>query len=219
MTIYVVQPGDTVYSIATQYSTAPSAIIYDNQLIPPYTLAIGQAFLIPSGATPEYRPPVVSNGYAYPFISRQVLEQTPPFLTSLSVFSYGFTMEGNLVPPESDDTWMVNTAIKNDVRSILTLTPLDETGRFNNQLITSIVNSSDARDSLFNQLISVMSTKGYSGLDIDFEYIKAEDRDPFTAFVAEAVGRLRPGRTCRLCSSDDLRMGLHLWTEYGRRPS
>lgn len=192
MEIYVVRPGDSVYSIAQQYLVSPSVIIYDNQLIPPYTLAIGQALLISDGTEPADRPSVVSNGYAYPFISRWVLEQTLPFLTSLSVFSYGFTMDGSLVYPELDDTWMVNAAVGYDVRPILTLTPLDAEGNFNNRLITSIVNSADARDTLFSQLISVMNEKGYSGLDIDFEYIRAEDRDPFTAFVAEAVGRLHP---------------------------
>ena len=29
-----------------------------------------------------------------------------------------------------------------------------------------------------------METLGYGGLDIDFEYIKAEDRDAFTEFVS-----------------------------------
>ena len=38
---------------------------------------------------------------------------------------------------------------------------------------------------MIQQLIQVMQEKGYSGVDVDFEYILAEDRDLFTGFVAE----------------------------------
>ena len=46
MSIYVVQPGDTVDEIAERYAVQPERIIYDNQLIYPYPLAVGQALWI-----------------------------------------------------------------------------------------------------------------------------------------------------------------------------
>ena len=33
--------------------------------------------------------------------------------------------------------------------------------------------------------------KGYAGVDIDFEYILAEDRDAFTAFVGRVAEAMR----------------------------
>lgn len=192
MQIHIVSTGESVDSIAARYSIPSSTIIYDNQLVPPYPLAIGQALYIPTEDSPENRPPLITNGYAYPFISRWVLEQTLPFLTVLSVFSYGFTAEGNLVPPELDDNWMVQLALQYDVSPTLTLTPLDAAGRFNNSLITAVVRSSTARDTLFDELQATMSQKGYTGIDIDFEYIRAEDRDYFTEFVRTATERFHP---------------------------
>ncbi len=35
-----------------------------------------------------------------------------------------------------------------------------------------------------------MQQKGYGGIDIDFEFILAEDRDAFTAFVEKTVERM-----------------------------
>lgn len=192
MDIYIVQPGDTIDSIASLYGLPAQALIYDNQLIPPYALAIGQALYIPTDTMPEYRPALTANGYAYPFISRWVLEQTLPFLTSVSVFSYGFTYEGHLVPPLADDTWMVKLTLAYGVHPVLTLTPLDENGQFNNHLITALVSSSSVQETLFSELQAVLSEKGYSGIDIDFEYIRAEDRDLFTAFVRTVAERFRP---------------------------
>lgn len=194
MEIYVVQSGDSVDSIASLYGITPSDIIYINQLLPPYPLTIGQALLLsPEIGTPiANRPSLVSNGYAYTYISQWVLEQTLPFLTSLSVFSYGFTTEGDLVFPPLDDNRLVQTALQYGVRPILTLTPLDASGQFNNNLITAVVTSETARDNLLGQLSSVMELKGYVGIDIDFEYIRAEDRDLFTSFVQAAADYFQP---------------------------
>lgn len=158
-------------------------------MVPPYALAIGQALFIPAGATLADRPALTAGGYAYPFISRWVLEQTLPFLTRLLVFSYGFTYDGYLIPPEIDDVWMVQQALADDVRPILTLTPLDAAGNFNNTLITALVRSQSAQETLLSQLQIVMEQKGYSGIDIDFEYIRSEDRDLFTQFVRTLTER------------------------------
>lgn len=189
MEIYVVQRGDTVDSIADRFNVAAETIIFVNQLVYPYRLAVGQALLLDNG-TADQSGYVDFNGFAYPFISRWVLQSTLPYLTYLSVFSYGFTMEGYLVYPELPDEWMIRLAEDYNTIPILTLTPLDEYGRFNNNLITSVVNSKEYTDRLIEQLLDILGSKGYGGVDVDFEYIKQEDRDLFTAFVTELHERL-----------------------------
>lgn len=182
MEIYVVKPGDTVDIIAAEYNLDADSLIYDNQLVYPYRLAIGQALLIRNGQQDKAME-IRSNGYAYPFINSWVLDSTLPFLSEMSVFSYGFTPDGEVIPPLLDDVWMIEMADGNGTRPILTLTPFGEDGNFNNNLISAIVRNTEARDLLIENLIAVMELKGYVGLDIDFEFIKAEDRDLFTEFV------------------------------------
>ncbi len=182
MQIYIVKQGDTVDMIAADFGVASGELIFDNQLVYPYRLAIGQALLIRNGQQ-ENRMEIRSNGYAYPFISSWVLSGTLPFLSEMSVFSYGFTPEGVVVPPLLDDVWMIEMAISNGTKPILTLTPFGENGNFNNNLISAIVRSVEARNVLIENLIAVMELKGFVGLDIDFEFIKAEDRELFTEFV------------------------------------
>ena len=43
MELYVVKPGDTVSGIASAYQIGTDTIIYENQLIYPYNLVVGQA--------------------------------------------------------------------------------------------------------------------------------------------------------------------------------
>lgn len=189
MEIYVVKPGDTVYSIAEFYGVDTGTIIYDNQLIQPYGLVIGQALLINNGR--DYVDVGIrTNGYAYPFISNWVLENTLPFLSGLSVFSYGFTEDGELVSPVLNEDRMIKMAVSFGTLPILTLTPLDKNGVFNNNLISVIVRNPNKTETLINNLLDVMADKNYGGLDIDFEYIKAEDRDLFTEFVRKCANSM-----------------------------
>lgn len=185
MEIHVVIPGDTVDSIANTYQIPADTIIYNNQLIYPYILVPGQALLLstPSESAPVM--PTVTNGYAYPFINTWVLEQTLPYLSRLSVFSYGFTGAGALIPPMVDDTFMISQALAYSAAPFLTLTPFDASGRFNNRLISEIINDAQARNQLINNLVTTVSEKGFQGVDIDFEYILADDRIGFAEFVAE----------------------------------
>jgi len=191
MEIYVVKPGDTVDSISESAGIGVEQIIFDNQLIYPYALAVGQALLL-NNYVRNAQTGISVSGYAYPFISPWVLEQTLPYLSELPIFSYGFTAEGELIDPAyGDDEWMIAEALRFGTQPILTLTPFGPDGRFNNRLIHSVVNSVSYRDTLLQNLINTMNEKGYQGIDIDFEYILAEDRDAFTAFVQETANVMR----------------------------
>lgn len=185
MEIYVVKPGDTVDSIAESYGISVSSVIYNNQLVYPYPLAVGQALLLSSFETSSPAYPAWVNGYAYPYIQQNVLNETLPYLSSLSVFSYGFTTDGDLIAPPMDDTFMINAALMQGVRPVLTLTPLGPDGNFNNYLISAVVNDPAAKDRLIANLLATVQEKNFQGVDIDFEYIRPEDRVPFADFVAD----------------------------------
>ncbi len=213
MTIYIVQPQDTVDSIAAAFGVTAESVIYINQIPYPYRLAVGQALLLQSGAplVPERRSAYIG-GYAYPFISRFVLNETLPYLSYLYVFSYGFTTEGELIPPALDDAFMLEAAAQFSAVPVLTLTPFGADGNFNNNLISAVVNDYEARRRLKDGIVFTIQEKGFYGVDIDFEYIKAEDRDAFTDFVryiAEAVNAMGyPVSVALAPKTSDSQMGL-----------
>ena len=211
MNIYIVNPGDTVSSIAAVTGAAEEELVYINQIAYPYLLAPGQALLLPpleGGSADADGRAAVMGGYAYPFIDEATLAETLNHLTSIYVFSYGFRADGTLVAPQIDDTRMIQRALDRGVRPILTLTPFDTEGRFNNLLITSLLHNPPARENLIQNLLNTVVQKQFAGVDVDFEYIIASDRDLFTAFVAELRGRMNEsGRTVSVAlapkTSDD----------------
>ncbi len=190
MDIYVVKQGDTIDAIALSYGTTPEEISYINQIPYPYRLAVGQALLLPAGVSRNTGRSAVANGYAYPYISPWVLRQTLPTLSAMLVFSYGFTVEGELIQPVPSDDWMLETAAEYGKDSVLTLTPLGADGRFSNQLIHGMLRNQEGKERLMEELLAEMRRRGFAGVDVDFEYILAEDRDLFTEFVSELRRRL-----------------------------
>lgn len=189
MEIYIVKEGDTIDAIAGRYAVTAETLSYVNQIPYPYALAIGQAILIDDGETARTRT-ARSRGYAYPYISPWSLEQTLPYIGELLVFSYGFTPEGALLPPQVSDERMREQANQAGRETILTLTPFGPDGRFSNTLIHELLIQTASKERLMNELLAAMYDKGFRGVDVDFEYILAEDRDRFTSFVAELRNKM-----------------------------
>lgn len=182
MFIYIVKEGDTLTRISNSFGIPMEDIIWANQLEYPYYLVIGQSLIILTEPIQEYRK-LFANGFAYPFINSWILEETLPYLSELSIFSYGFTPEGELIPPALPVDWMLETALSYGCTPILTLTPFGPDGTFSNQLIHSMLSDETAQNTLIRQLSEEVEYNGYGGVNVDFEYILAEDRDLFTEFV------------------------------------
>ena len=185
--IYVVKSGDTLYSISELTGVPMWKIAYDNQLVSQEQLAVGQALLIlQPEESASMRGDMYVTGYAYPFIEPYILEQAFPALNELLVFSYGFTFTGELIPPPQDDIWLIEAAWENGIEPLLVLTPFSE-GAFNNQLVKVLVENEEIQDRVIANLLQTVQQKGYSGVDIDFEYILPENAVGY----AEFVGRVR----------------------------
>ena len=185
--IYVVKQGDTLFSISAQTGVPVWKMVYDNQLAGEDQLVIGQALLIlQPEESASMRDDMLVTGYAYPFVEPYILEQAFPALNELLVFSYGFTFTGELVPPPQDDLWMIEAAWEAGIEPLLVLTPFSE-GAFNNQLVKVLVENEEIQQRVIDNLLYTVQDRGYSGVDIDFEYILPENRVAY----AEFVGRVR----------------------------
>ena len=78
---------------------------------------------------------------------------------------------------------MVAAAKEAGVRPVLTLTPLGADGHFNNNLVSVLVRNPSVQQRLIWELGRAMQERGFLGLNIDFEYVLAEDRQGFAGFV------------------------------------
>jgi spore germination protein len=229
MIIHVVQPGETIFSIAARYNISPQKIIIDNELTNPNALVPGQTLviLIPEvvhlvqpgetladiaqayGTTTvnllqmnpfieyadqilpgdqitisnnvEKRGTIYTLGYTYPHIDRTVLLKTLPYLTYLTIFTYGITEEGQLIDIEDED--LIRMARDFGVAPLMLISTLTEEGTFSNELAHIILNDPVVQDNLIDNVLENLRAKGYAGLDIDFEYVLPEDEEAFINFI------------------------------------
>lgn len=180
--IHTVKPGENLYSISELYGTRPIDILRNNPfLITNENLQSGENIVI------KYVGNKIGNlkvfGYAYPFIQKTTLSETLLYLNELLTFSYGFTVSGELIPIY--DYYLISEADKFGVSPILTLTPLDSNGKFNNNLVSAVCSDITMRNKLIQNLLETVKNRGYSGINVDFEYVLEEDQYNFAEFVGE----------------------------------
>ena len=185
---YTVRAGDTLAAISRQTGVSLNELWQNNpQLNGGTDLRPGDVLAVRYPDPPQEA--LTVSGYAYPFIDRTLLRRTLPYLTWLTVFTYGFTPEGELIQP--DDAEIVAIAREYGVAPVLLLSTLTDEGTFSNELASALLRDPALQDQLLTRLLAVMLEKGYRGMDIDFEYVLPQDADAYARFVQAAADRLR----------------------------
>ena len=189
MTEYIVKSGDSVFSIAKSFGITPDALLAANpEITDPDRIDVGQTIQIP--AREQARRTIDVNGYAFPHIDMQVLQDTLPYLTYLSIFSYEVKPDGSLIP--IDDQALINTARQMRVAPMMVITNIEEGEGFSSDLAHTILTDQQVQQTLLNSVVNLLKSKNYYGLDIDFEYIYPDDREAYNRFLEKAAQRLHP---------------------------
>jgi spore germination protein len=190
--VHQIQAGDTLFSIANTYGVEPVQILQNNPfLAAEEALEVGETIVISYVVDEEPLGDIIVNGYAYPFIDRIVLRQTLPFLTYLSIFTYGFTAEGQLIPAENDDE-LIAIAQEFNVAPLMVLAPMTADGNFNSDIAHNLFINPEAQNVLIDNILTTLEAKGYYGVDIDFEFILPQDAEAYIGFVQNMKNRLEP---------------------------
>lgn len=187
MYIYTVKPGDTLFDIAQKNGVTISALVAANQLSDPYKLPVGLALVIPGQSIRECS--IVVNGYAFPGISDIALLGALQYLTYLSVFSAKTRIDGTIT--ELNDTALIRKCYVNGVAPVLTLTNQREGGGFSGDIAHAVIADEEVKAKLIQNVMEYLDRSNYFGLNIDFEYVREEDRTLYTQFLLDFAAALR----------------------------
>lgn len=181
---YTVVQGDTMYAIATRLGITLEELIRANpQINNPDYIQVGQIINIPNT-----KRNIEVNGYAIANISQRVLTRTLPYLTYLSIFSYQALSNGELTNLYEES--LIESARQSQVSPIMVVTNIGESGGFDSQLASTILNNQEIQNTFINNIISTITAKNYSGVDIDFEYLYPSDREAYNAFLRNIKAKL-----------------------------
>lgn len=186
--IHVVKAGDTLYSIARSYQTTPVRLLQNNPgLQGSDRIFPGQALVIRYQDQPEGS--LTVNGYAYPSMDGQLLTAVLPYLSQLTPFTYQFTPEGELIAPQ--DEALVQSALQAGAAPILHLSSLTEEG-FSGELAHRLLSNPEAQSRLIAALTDTARSKGYRGVDVDFEFLYGQDAQRYAQFLTRLRQSLAP---------------------------
>lgn len=186
--VHTVKQGESLYKIASDYSISVIDLLRNNYfLMGSVDIRAGETLVIKYEGK-EYTPAVV-NSYAYPYINPYVLNSSLIYQTYLSPFTYGFTPEGALIEP--DDSYMLSRAKFYGVESLLHLSTYTGSG-FSSEIASILLNSPSLQDTLIANMKRVMNEKGFSGADIDFEFVYANEAELYAEFIKRAREELNP---------------------------
>lgn len=183
-----VQGGESLYTIARDYGVPQRTILEANpEITDPDILWIGQIITIPLSSSKQRIIDV--NGYVFPDIRDETLSKTLPHLTFISIFSYQVQPDGSLTP--ISDERIIAAALGQRTAPLMVITNIRQGGSFDSELAHTILNDEAVQNSILENVLAILP-EGYSGLDIDFEYIYSWDREQYNRFVRKAVDTLRP---------------------------
>lgn len=184
-----VLPGQSLYYLARIYQTTVNDILAANpDITNPSQIAPGQIINIP--VRTGKRGTIEVNGYAFPNIDLAVLRRWLPSLTYLSIFSYEVNTDGTL--RTINDEPLIREARAANVAPFMVITNLEAGGGFSSDVARAILSSNEVQDRLIENVIGVLRSKNYYGLDIDFEYIYPEDREKYMNFLRKVSSRIKP---------------------------
>lgn len=187
--LYSVQPGDTLSSIARETGLTTRELLRLNPILrgEPDVYA-GQTLILQDEDTPTQ--PALVTGYAYPFGDRGIVQRTLPYLSGLIPFTYGIRPDGTLVEP--DDLSLIAAAQQLGVTPTMHLSTLTDEGNFDSSLASLVLNDMEVQDTVVSNILTTMLLRGYQALDVDFEFIPAQDALPYAQFITRLRDLLRP---------------------------
>ena len=187
-TLYTVQSGDTLESIAVQHGVTPMEILRNNPYLSDREiLYVGESIVI-SYQTNKTRT-IATSGYIFPYIDKSVLIKTLPFLSYLAIFNYRATSEGEIIS-RADDTELIQLAKTYGTAPMMFVSTITEEGIVSREVTNIILNNPSVQNRLIYNALQILKEKGFYGINVYAETITNENINSFAEFLEKAASIL-----------------------------
>jgi spore germination protein len=183
-TVYTVQLGDTLNSIAEQHGVSPLELLRNNPYLSDRDFLYTGETIVISYKTNKVRT-ISTGGYTFPYIDKSVLIKTLPFLTYLTIFNYRATSEGEIIT-RSDDTELIQLAKEYGAAPMLFVSTITEEGLTSHEVNYEILNNPSVQDRLIDNALQILKRKGYYGINIYVEDINFDNINNIAEYLKKA---------------------------------
>ncbi|WP_017753920.1 glycosyl hydrolase family 18 protein [Calidifontibacillus oryziterrae] len=186
-TMYEINAGDTLWSLAQRYNIDVTNIIAANREIDPNRLFVGQLIRIPL----RRRLSLQTLGFIVPYSTEQslvALNQVGEYLTYIAIVSYSFTDEG-WAYRRLMDIPIIERAKQLGIKPLLMIRNMVG-DNFSPELVGNVLANPMYRRNLIASIVNLASQFGYNGVSIDFEFIPPPQRYDFITFLNDLKAAL-----------------------------
>ncbi|BCJ93953.1 germination protein [Anaerocolumna cellulosilytica] len=174
--IYTVKEGDSLAQIADSYRTTVIELLRNNpELSDKQILYPGDEIVISFREKKGHT--IATNGFAYPYIDKNVLKKTLPYLTYITIYSYSVTSFGDLSNLEDED--IIGLAKAYGTAPIMMIIPGSNNTEEAMDIVNSIISDKTIEDRFIEQILLILKTKGYHGVSFHTPYIHPTYRERY----------------------------------------
>jgi spore germination protein len=183
-TLYTVQAGDSLESIARQHNVSPMEILRNNPYLSDRQYIYAGETIVIKYQTNKTRA-IATSGYIFPYVDKSDLIKTLPFLSYLTIFNYRATSEGEIITA-ANDTELVQLALTYGVAPMMFVSTITEEGVLNREVNYKILNNPSVQDRLIEGSLQILKKKGYYGINIYVENISIDNIDSISEYLKRA---------------------------------
>lgn len=185
-TTYTVKDGDTLSGIVASNNVTLMQLYRNNPFL-------SERQYIYPGETLVIKYPtkgsVTTHGNTIPFIKPNILKKTLPFLTYLSILNFTATKEGEIIT-YYDDNEIIRTAKEYGVIPLMLITTLSLQGTANIGIAYDILLNKEYQEKQIENILDILKTKGYSGVNITFDYMNSANQELYESYFNNIAKRL-----------------------------
>lgn len=182
---YTVQSGDSLWTIAERFGTTPQEIMRLNAISQPANISAGMRLRLPAKA----KMTMETNNYftEYSSTGAAIVNANGAQMTYVAAFSNHVTPSGDI--QTISDQPLITAAKAQSVQPLLCIANYAG-DMFSPDLAHTILANDSINQRLIDNALELMKTKGYRGLNIDFEYVNPGDRQLYNAFLRKVADQL-----------------------------
>ncbi|SDG60387.1 Spore germination protein YaaH, partial [Fontibacillus panacisegetis] len=130
-------------------------------------------------------------GYYAPYDTAgyESLTQNSSYMDNLLSATFDITSTGDVVG--NNPTNVLEFSSQNGIKTYAVFQNREQ-GGFSPQIAETVVSSETLRQTLIQNIYSIVSANGYEGVNIDFEGLSSSYKESFTQFILELADVLRP---------------------------
>jgi spore germination protein len=128
--------------------------------------------------------------------ARRSFEENSDVINHLALFWYGLQADGSiaLYPGAVEDQSLLDTARERDVSvfaTIANVVPAGGTSIWDPERVDAAIRHEHDRARHITDIVALVSRGGFDGIIIDYEALRPDQREPFTAFIRDLSSALR----------------------------